>query len=106
MIDIQILLFLFQVGRIDIGDRAVAVPFEEGQIGILLHDLLHYTIDIILHGGIAEVEHQLIPIIIGLPVWQSDGPVGMLLKQFALGVHHLRFDPDTEFHPRLFGGFH
>ena len=32
-----------------------------------------------------------------------DRPVRVFLEKFALGVYHLRLDPDTEFHPLLVG---
>ena len=49
MVDIQLILFLLEVRRIDIGNRAVAIPFEESQIRILGHDIIHYAEYVILY---------------------------------------------------------
>ena len=35
-----------------------------------------------------------------------DGPVGVLFVEFALRVHHFRFNPDAELHAGLLGRFH
>ena len=46
-LNIQLSLFVLQIRRIDIGDRTVAIPFEESNFGILLHYILYNTIHII-----------------------------------------------------------
>ena len=35
-----------------------------------------------------------------------DRPIRVFLEKFALGVYHLRLDPDTEFHAGIFSGLH
>ena len=53
MVDIQLILLLFKIGGIDIGNRAVAIPFEESQIRILDHDIIHHAEYIILYFRVA-----------------------------------------------------
>ena len=106
MINIQLSLFILQIWGIDIGDRAVAIPLEESDIGIFLHNVFYNAIYIILHFRVTEIQYQLIAVIIRFAVRQLDGPVRMFLKEFALGVHHFRFNPDAELHIRIFGSFY
>ena len=106
MVDVKLLLLLSQVRRVDVGDRAVAIPFEEGKIRILSHQFVDYTERIILYFRIAHVENQLVTVVVSLPVGQMDGPIRMLLEQLALGVDHFRLDPDAELYASLFRRFH
>ena len=43
IIHIQMLLFFFQIRRIRIGNRAIAIPFEVCQIRILGQELVHHS---------------------------------------------------------------
>jgi gamma-glutamylcysteine synthetase len=49
-------LFIFQIHRIDIRNRAVAVPFEESDAGIFGHQVVHHAEYMILYFRIAKVE--------------------------------------------------
>ena len=106
MFDVEMRLLVFEVGRIDVGNGAVAVPFKVCDARIAGHQFVHNTENIVLHFGITEVQYQLITEVIGFSVGQMDGPVGMLLKQLALGVHHFGFDPESEFHALRIGLFY
>ena len=106
MVNIQLSLFILQIRRIDIGDRTVAIPFEESNFGILLHYILYNTIYIILHLRIAKVKYQLVTVIIRFTIRQCDRPVRMFLEEFTLGIHHFGFNPDTELHICILGSFH
>ena len=106
MVYIKLSLFVFQISGIDIGDGAVAIPLEESDIGIFLHNVFYNTIYIILHFRVAKIQYQLIAVIIRFAVRQLNGPIRMFLKEFALGVHHFRFNPDAELHIRIFGSFY
>ena len=106
MVNIQLSLFILQIRRIDIGDRAVAIPFEENNFWILFHYILYNTVYIILHFRIAKVKHQLVTIIIRITIRQHDRPIRMFLEEFTLWIHHFRFNPDTELHICIFGSFH
>ena len=103
VIDIQIALALAERRRIDVGDRAVAVPFEVSHLRMVGENGINHAKNMVLHGGIGQIEHQLVTIIIGFAVGLPNDPIGMTLKQFALRIDHLGFDPDTEFHARFFG---
>ena len=102
MIDIELSLFVFQIGRIDIGDGAVAIPLKESYIRVFRHNLIDYAEYEILYFGIAQVEYQLIAVIISFTVRIMDCPVGMCFEQITLRIHHLRFYPDTEFDTGFF----
>ena len=101
VVDVEVALLLLVVGRIDVGDHAVAVPLEVSHLRILRHDAIYDTIHVILHLGVRYVEHQLVAVVVSLPVGLHDDPVGVLLEEFALGVHHLWLYPYAELHARL-----
>ena len=103
MVDIKLSLFIFQIGRINICDGRVAVPFKESHFRILCQDLIHYTIYKVLYFRIAKIEYQLITVIICFAVRQLDSPVGMFFEQLTFRVNHFRFNPDTKFHSGFFG---
>ena len=98
VVDVQITLFFFQIRRIDIGNRAVTIPFKECDIRILFHQFFYHTIYIILHFRIAQIEYQLVTVIITVSIFIVDSPVRMFLEQFTFRIHHFRFNPDTEFY--------
>ena len=106
VVDVQITLFFFQIRRIDIGNRAVTIPFKECDIRILFHQFFYHTIYIILHFRIAQIEYQLVTIIIAVSLFIVDSPFRMFFKQFTLRVHHFRLYPDTEFHSSLFSSIY
>ena len=101
VVDIEVALVLLVIRRVDIGYNAVAVPLEVSHVGVLSHDAVDDAVHIILHLRVGDVEHELIAIIICVALRLQDNPVGMLLKQFALRVHHLRLNPYTELHTSL-----
>ena len=101
VVDIELALLRLEVRRVGIGDGAVAVPLEESHFGVLLHDFLHHAVDIVLHLRVAQVEHELVAVVVSRAVGQFDGPVGVLFEEFALRVHHFRFNPDAELHAGL-----
>ena len=106
MVDIKLSLFILQIGRINICDGRVAVPFKESHFRVRCQDVIHYAKHKILYFRIAKIEHQLVTVIVCFAIGQCDSPVRMLLEQFTFGVYHLRFDPDTEFHSGFFGRLH
>ena len=96
-------LVVLLIHRVDVGNRAVAVPLEECNIGIFCLQLIHNVEHIVLHLGVAQVEHELVAEVVFLAVGKSDYPVLVLLVKFRLGVHHLRLNPEAEFHALLLG---
>ena len=98
MVDIQIALFFLQIRRVDIGNRAVTIPLEECDVRIFLHQFFYYTVNIILYFRIAQIEYQLVTVIITVSIFIVDSPVRMFLEQFTFRIHHFRFNPDTEFY--------
>ena len=91
------------IWRIDIGNHTVAVPLEVSHIRILRHDAIHDAEHIILYLRITDIKYQLVAVIIGITLWLHDHPVGMLLKEFTLRIHHLRLNPNTKLYTSLFG---
>ena len=57
MVDVEVALLSLLVGRIDVGNGGVAIPFEECHLRIFSHDAFHHVIDIILHFGVGHIEH-------------------------------------------------
>ena len=102
MVDVELSLFIFQVRRINISNRTVAIPFKEGYIGILRHNLIYDTKHEVLYFRIAQVKYQLITEIISFPVRVMDSPFRMCFEQVTFGIHHLWFNPDTEFDTGFF----
>ena len=106
MVYIQLRLFFFQIRRIDIGYRTVAIPFEKGDFRIFRHESVNNAINKILHFRITQVQYQLIPEIIQLAVGQVNDPFRVFFKQFAFRIYHFGFYPDTEFHACFFRPFY
>ena len=98
MIYIKTSLFCFQIRRINICNRAVAIPLKVSNIRILFQQFVYDTVHIILHLRIAQVQHQLIAVIIRLTVRIMDCPIGMLFEQLALRIDHFRFNPKAKLH--------
>ena len=104
IIDPEMRLFVLgQVLRPCIFDVAVGIPLDIVDIGREFHRIVEYREDEILHLRIAQIEKPLVAHTGYFAVARLHDPVGMFLGQFASGVHHLRLDPDTEFHPLLVG---
>ena len=57
----------------------------------------------VLHLGVAQIQYELIAVIVCVAVRLFDHPVGMLFIKLAPGVHHFRFDPYPEFNARIVG---
>ena len=81
MVNVQLVLTLVEIRRVDICYGRVAVPLEEGYARVCLHDILDDAIDIVLYLGVGEVEHELVAVVVCLAVGQGDGPFGMFLKE-------------------------
>ena len=96
IVDVQVRLFLLQIRRVDISDRAIAIPFEESDTGIFSHQIIHYSKYEVLHFRIAQVKYQLITEVIFIPIGKMDDPVFMFLIKLTLRIHHFRFYPQTE----------
>ena len=103
--DIKLLLLILEIMGENVGDRRVAVPFEVSHIRIVGQNRIDYVEHMVLHFRPVQVEHELIAEVICIAVRQRIGPVGVLLEELALGVYHLRLDPDSEFHPCIFSRF-
>ena len=89
-------LLVFQIRRVDVGNRAVAVPLEISDARIFGHQAVYYAEDEVLHLGVAQVENHLVAEVIFVAVGQVNHPILMLLVKFALGADHFRFNPDAE----------
>ena len=89
-------LLIFQIRRVDIRYRAVAIPLEIGDTRIFRHQIVYHTIYIILDFRISQIQNHLISKVILVTIRQMDHPVLMLLIQLAFRVYHFRFDPQTE----------
>ena len=103
IVDVEIALRSMLIGRIDIRDGRVAVPFEVDDVGIIGHQLVDDAENILLYLGVGEVEDELVAVVVRLAVGLFDDPVVVLLIQFALRVDHLRLYPQTELHASFFG---
>ena len=103
MVDVEIALVLLVIWRVDVGNHTVAIPLEVCHVWVLCHDAIHDAEHIILYLRVADVKHQLVAIVISVTLRLHDDPVWMLLEKFALWVHHLRLNPNSEFHTSLLG---
>ena len=74
-------------------------------MGILLDEVVHDADDEVLHLGVGHIEHELrAAASLGeLACGMGHYPVGMCIKEFALGVGHLRFNPDAELQAAVLG---
>ena len=106
VVHIKLSLPVVGVRGVDVGDGAVAVPFEICHTGVLGENIVNNAEHIVLHLGVAHVKHKLVAVIICLPVGLFYNPVGMFLVELALGVDHLRLYPDAELDARLISRFH
>ena len=89
------------IGRIDVGDHAVAVPLKISHVGVLGHDAVNNAKHIVLNLRVRDVEHQLVAIVICVAFRLHNNPIGMFLEELALGVDHLRLYPDAKLHACL-----
>ena len=96
VVHVEVGLLVLQVGRVDVGDGAVAVPLEIGDARVLGHQPVHYAEHEVLDFRVGQVEHHLVAEVVFVAVGQMDDPVLVLLVQFAFGIDHFRFDPDAE----------
>ena len=88
-----------------VDDRAVAIPFEVGDAGIFRHQTVHDAEDEVLHFGVGEVQHQLVPEVGFVAVGITQYPVAVLFIQLAAGIDHFGFDPETEADALALGSF-
>ncbi len=89
----------WQIGGAVVGDVAVGIPLDVGNLRVLGHQPVYHTEDEVLHLGVAEVER-------GLRAPSSEArlasgvlqePVRVLVVDVAgFPVAHLRLDPDAE----------
>ena len=84
-----------QIGRVNIGENAVHVPLDVGDItgGEDLRHLLDHPVG---HLGIAQVEDALVSALAVELSGDRHRPVGVRFIQAGVDVDHLRLDPDTE----------
>ena len=106
IIDIQMRLLIFQIHRIDIGYRTVAVPLKEGDAGIFSHQVIDHAKYMILYLRVTEVEYHLVTEVIFVTVGQVNHPVLMFLVKLAFRIHHFRLYPYTELDTFLMRLFH
>ena len=100
---------LLTLGRQDIGidggEVAVHVPLEVVQRHVLeagsegIRQIVH-------HGGVAHVQHQLLAGLQRYPPGGGQGPLGMGAVEVAVGVDHLGLDPDAELDSLGLGPLH
>ena len=101
MVDVEVALVLLVIGRVDIGNDAIAVPLKVSHIRILGHNAVDNAKHIILNLRVRNIEHQLVAIIISVALWLHNHPIGMLLEEFALWINHLWLNPYTKLHSNL-----
>ena len=106
MVDIELSLLVLVVRGVDVGDRAVAVPFKICYLGVLGEYVVDHVEYIVLHLGVAHVEHKLVAVIICVAVGLLYDPVGMLLIKLAFWIDHLGFNPYAEFYIGVIGRFY
>ena len=94
-----------EILRSVVGDVHVGVPLDVVNLRILGHHVVHDGEHEVLHLGIAEVEHHLCAAASALEIALRSlyHPFGMLLEEFALGVRHLRLEPNAELDALLLG---
>ena len=98
-LDVEVALAVgAEIGRAMVGDTHVGVPLDVVEAGVGGDDVVDHFYDMILHGGIGHVEHELCAAAAGdrLAIGAAHNPVGVFLVKLALGVGHLRLDPYTE----------
>ena len=85
-----------EVGRTHVVGVAVGVPLDVVDLVREFHRVVEDSEHEVLHLGVREVEQPLVAGRGRFALRRTDDPVGVLLGQLALGVDHLRFDPDAE----------
>ncbi len=79
IIDIELfLIFTFEI-RVNIGDGAIAIPFEISYFRIFCHKIVNDTEYVILNLGVSQVEHELVAEIVFVAVGEGYNPVFVLL---------------------------
>src|SRR6201996_4829466 len=96
-------LFLVSDGHgVPTGLRPVAVVVPLEKIDVVVRDqLVEPVIDVLHHVGTGEVQQKLIAAFRARAAGEVHGPLGMLAVEIAVGVDHLRLDPDAEVHAEL-----
>ena len=84
-------------GPAALDERAVVVPLHERDVEIVQH-CVQLVAHVCVGVGSREVEHQLVATQHGLVAGGDQRPVGVRPVQVAVGVHHLRLDPQPELH--------
>ena len=80
MVDVEVALVALVVRRVNVGDRAVAVPLKVGHLGVFGHDAVNHAKHVVLHLGVGNVEHQLVAVVVSVAVGLLNNPVGVFLK--------------------------
>ena len=83
----------------------VGIPLDVGNLRIVGQQTVDYPKDEVLHLRVGHVEHKLCAAASQFqfaPLRQQD-PLRMFLKELALRVHCLGFNPDAELHALLSG---
>ena len=104
--NIQLLLAVGgQVERIVVHDFGIVVPLDVGYFGMLGQQVIGDAEHVVLYLGVREVEHYLCAAAsLGeRTVFVLQNPFRMVFEEFALGVGHFGFNPDTELHAMFFG---
>ena len=93
----------FKIMRTVIQYTHIGIPLDIIYTGILRHQAVHHAEHVILHIGIGQIQHQLCPAAAGHRFSPGSlyNPIGVLLIQFAPGIRHFRFYPNTEFDAAL-----
>ena len=88
---------LVERGRVQVGQRAVHIPFHIANRRALyrLYDLLH---DVIAHFGPAQVQHQLVAPAGGRNPRHRDSPIRVGTVKVRILVYHLRLHPQAKLH--------
>ena len=76
---------------------AVHVPLDVGDV-VVAQQRVELTEHVVVRLGAAEVEHELVAAEHGLVALGRQRPLGVGAVQVAVGVDHLRLDPDPEVH--------
>ena len=92
----ETVLLRSQVLAARIGHDPVAVPFDVVDFVRQLHRVVEDAEHEVLHGRIAQVQHPLVPALVDFPAGALHDPFRMRVGQVALGIDHLRLDPDAE----------
>src|SRR5665213_2114113 len=91
------LVFRSDRGPARLGPVAVVVPFEKRNV-VLIEKLIEEAVDVGAHVGAGKIEHQLIAPFGARTAGEVQYPIGMLAVKIAVGVDHLRLNPQAEIH--------